>query len=93
MIGGLRHLAGLQYSCQPGACGTHAGIMLEKIASDREHGEIWLVLSGHEAQIRLILGLGFLIWVEGKWSLHAQRLPSPFPAPLRGPPAVRGWIS
>ena len=56
-----------------------------KWGTDPDHGEIGSVLSGQDGQICLILGLGFLIWVEGRWSLVAQRLPSPFPAPLRGP--------
>ena len=31
MVGGLSHLSGIQYSCQPGTNGTHAGIRLEKM--------------------------------------------------------------
>ena len=45
MVGGLSHLPKLQYSCQPGAYGTYAGIRLEKMG----HGpRTWRDLVGSE---------------------------------------------
>ena len=66
--------------------------MEKEWGTDPDHGEIGPVLSGHEAELALILGLGFLIWVEGKGSLHAQRFLARSLHPYGAPLAVRGWI-
>ena len=55
--------------------------------SDPDHGEIGPVLKSHEAELALILGPEFPIWVGCRCSLLAQSLPRrspllPFGAPM-----------